>query len=88
MAKKAKAKAEVEEEVVEEEVTEEAEAEEVAEAPKAKKEKVGASGEVTVSWGPNTRVYSQAVHGDNFVELAQEQAQKRRDMGFEGVTVA
>ncbi len=67
MAKKPKT--EVEDEVVETE-----EVEEAIEAPKAAKSN---KTEVTVTWRGNSRVYSKAVHGENFLDLAKEFAEKK-----------
>lgn len=43
------------------------------EAPKEKKAK---KTEVTVTWGQGSRVYSLAVHGENFMDLAESFANK------------
>lgn len=64
---------EVEEEVVEAAAEEEV-VEAVEEAPKAR---AGKRDEVTVVYRAGSRVYSRAVHGDDFEALAEEFASKK-----------
>lgn len=44
----------------------------------AEKEAAKASGTATVSWKGGTRVYSREVHGEDYLALAEEFAEKKR----------